>query len=32
METVVGLAVGALCAAIAALTDNAEMLHDQASG
>ena len=29
-EAAVGLAVGALCAAIAALTDNPEMLHDQA--
>ena len=29
-EAVVGLAVGGVCAAIATLTDNAEMLHDQA--
>ena len=29
-EAAVGLAVGALCAAIAALTHNPEMLHDQA--
>jgi len=29
-EAAVGLAVGGVCAAIATLTDNAEMLHDQA--
>ena len=29
-EAVVGLAVGGVCAAIATLTDNAEMLHDRA--
>ena len=29
-EAAVGLAVGGVCAAIARLTDNAEMLHDQA--